>query len=78
MKIAFCWRSGKVRHANKNKAHRQLGRIRDGRKIRRRLILASQSESNPGEVHVYRCPHCDGWHVGHRIGARATKRAKGD
>ena len=78
MTTQFCERTGKVRHANRSKAFRQLGRVRDGKTIRRRLGLAPKGLSNLTEIGVYQCGHCGGWHVGHRIGARATRRAKGD
>ena len=78
MKTTFCERTGKVRHANRNKAVRQLGRVREGRSIRRRLGIPPRGLSNVTEIGVYQCPHCGDWHVGHRIGARATRRDRGD
>ena len=78
MTTQFCERTGKVRHANRSKAFRQLGRVRDGKTIRRRVSLAPKTDANMGEVGVYRCRYCGGWHIGYRIGARATMRAKGD
>lgn len=77
MKTRFCERSGKIRHATRALAFQQLGRVREGRTIRRRLGLAPKGRSNLTEIGVYQCPDCGGWHVGHRIGSRSTRRDKG-
>lgn len=34
-------------------------------------LLYEQGRAEPGTLHVYECPHCDGgWHVGHRTAKR--------
>lgn len=46
---------GKVRHDNPDSAHIAL-RARIGR------------GATPYTLHVYRCRHCEGWHIGHKRG----------
>lgn len=35
---------------------------------------ARQAERSVGRMQVYRCPHCDLWHVGHKVPSK-HKRA---
>jgi hypothetical protein len=30
-----------------------------------RSLLRRGLATDPARIHVYRCPHCDGWHTGH-------------
>lgn len=48
--------AGKRQHATRDEAFAQLASLR-----RRDTAIG---------VHVYRCPHCGGWHVGHRLRQR--------
>lgn len=36
--------------------------------------LARYRGAHLASMHVYRCPHCATWHVGHRIGSRRKRR----
>lgn len=36
--------------------------------------LARNRGAHLGSMHVYRCPHCATWHVGHRIGTGRKRR----
>lgn len=33
---------------------------------RRGLVRSGKHRTKPGVLHVYPCPHGNGWHVGHR------------
>lgn len=47
-----CW--PKKQHATRGAARAQM-----------RSLLNRGLEKDATLIHVYRCPHCDGWHVGH-------------
>jgi hypothetical protein len=44
----------KIRHAYKLDAEEHLN------------SLIREGDARPGSMNVYRCPYCNGWHVGHR------------
>lgn len=78
MDTEFCGRSGKIRHATRDAAFRQLRVIQSGRARGRRDGIELKPPPNLGKLGVYRCPHCEDWHVGHRIGKRRRIEARED
>lgn len=56
----------KHRHATKQEALTHLAR-------NRREDQGSRVNPNSGELHVYQCGFCEGWHVGHPIGSTARR-----
>ena len=53
---------GKIPHATREAAVAAMG------------SLARDRGAHLGSMHVYRCPHCAKWHVGHRIGTGRKRR----
>lgn len=56
--MSFCSHSGKVIHATRSAAARAKKFGKCGK------------DTN---VETYRCPHCDGWHLGHGVGKPAIE-----
>lgn len=43
----------------------------EAKAVAKMQLLYEQGRAEPGTLHVYECPHCDGgWHVGHRTAKR--------
>lgn len=57
--------AGKVRHAERGHAFAAM------RKTVSKMIIGRHDAMS-----VYRCPHCGGWHVGHRPTAQRRTRRK--
>lgn len=53
---------GKARHTERGHAMIALRRLH-------------QMHGHQGQLHVYRCPHCGGFHVGHRPGCNGMGKA---
>jgi len=54
----LCPQTGKVQHRTRAGAAKQL-----------HVLVSSPSVREPERLHVYRCPLCTQWHVGHQDGA---------
>ncbi len=42
----------------------------------KRMLRRSQALHGRDRLRVYRCPHCDLWHVGHKPGKRVEPEAE--
>lgn len=62
-RLGFCSFSGKIRHTSAASARQQIADLRRMPNFR------------PG-LHVYRCPTCQCWHVGHYKKPAKPKRDK--